>query len=212
MTKQKNKILRYVGLTVLLIGITLNILMFLSYSWPSYFYFILCGIGVILIFLSFGLRRLSRLIQIAIAAVPFVIGFIYFEINSASDDIFLIPEDYRGQVLILYGQENGQPKEFENGWRIYRIPENGVLRTKFKLKGNYINNSSSKYFLVDKDGNRKLIKQYCEFCKDRDTTTVQVIFGSLGASSTGTTFQDFFVNVPNFEFKGLNDNRFDNIK
>lgn len=185
--------------------------MFALHWWPTYLFFILCGVGIVQLLLSFGLRKISRLLQIITSIFPFFIGFLYFEINSASNDIFLIPQDYRGQVLILYGQENGQPKEFEKLWRVYRIPENGTLKTQFKLKGNYINNSGSKYYFVDKNGNRELIKQYCEFCEDRDTTTVQVIFGSLGSSSSGATFQDFFIEIPNSKFNGLNDNRFDNI-
>ncbi|MEJ8756690.1 hypothetical protein WG947_06775 [Pontibacter sp. H259] len=210
--KRKNSILRYFGLTILVLGVVLNILMFILHWWPTYLFFILCGIGIIQIGISFGFSNLRKGWQIFWSSLPFLVGFILFEINSPSDDIFLIPEGYRGQVVIIYGQEEGQPKEYEGRWRVYKIPESGKLKTQFEIKGNSINLSGSKYFYVDKQGNRKELKTFCEYCDNPDTTSIQVIFGSLGSGSSGTSFQDFFIDVPNSEFDGLDDNRFKEIE
>ena len=53
---------------------------------------------------------------------------------------------------------------------------------------------------MDKVGNRKEIKHYFEHCKDKDTTSIQVIYGSLGTSND-KTFQDFIIDIPNSEYK-----------
>ncbi len=52
--------------------------------------------------------------------------------QQGEDSIRLIPEGYQGAVLIIFNQEDGAPKEYEEGKRVYRIPENGVLKTQFK--------------------------------------------------------------------------------
>lgn len=195
-----------------MLGVVLNILMFTFHWWPTYLFFILCGIGLIQIGLSLGLSSLRKGWQIFWSTLPLLVGFILFEVNSPSDDIFLIPEGYRGQIVIIYGQEDGQPKEYEGRWRVYKIPKSGKLKTRFEIKGNSINLSGSKYFYVDKQGNRNELKTFCEYCDNPDTTSIQVIFGSLGSGSSGASFQDFFIDIPNIEFDGLDDNRFKEIE
>jgi len=52
--------------------------------------------------------------------------------QEAENTIRLIPEGYKGSVLIIFNQEDGLPKEYEGDKRVYRIPKNGILKTKFK--------------------------------------------------------------------------------
>src|SRR5690606_16084802 len=200
MRRQTNKILLWTGLITLLIGIGLNILMFVSQAWPTYLFFILCGIGLTQILIAIGFKNIKTGWQIFWGLLPFLVLYGLIEKDSASYDIFLIPDNYKGQVVIEYGVLDGAEKEFDGKWRIYRIPENGHLKTKFTVKGNSIRLSGSKYFYVDKVGNRKEIKHYCEHCKDKDTTSIQVIYGSLGTSND-RTFQDFIIDIPNSEYK-----------
>ncbi|MFV0162315.1 hypothetical protein OBK04_01435 [Empedobacter falsenii] len=213
MRRQTNKILLWTGLITLLIGIVLNILMFVSQAWPTYLFFILCGIGLSQILISIGFNNIKTGWQIFCGLLPFLVLYGLIEKDSASYDIFLIPDNYKGQVVIEYGVQDGAEKEFDGKWRIYRISENGHLKTKFTVKGNSIRLSDSKYFYVDKTGNRKEIKHYCEHCKDKDTTSIQVIYGSLGTSND-KTFQDFIIDIPNNEIKNKNysiQNTFDRL-
>lgn len=71
--------------------------------------------------------------------------------QEAEDTIRLIPEGYKGAVLIIFNQKDGIPKEYENGKRIYRIPENGVLKTQFEPNYGVQNHQ---FFYVDKEGDR----------------------------------------------------------
>ena len=200
MRLQANKILLWTGLIALIIGMWLNTLMFVSQTWPTNLFFILCGIGLTQILIALGFKNIKTGWQILWGLFPFLVLYGVIEKDSASNDIFLIPDNYKGQVVIEYGVQDGADKEFDGKWRVYIIPDDGHLKTKFTIKGQSIRLSGSKYFYVDKNGNRKELKHYCEHCKDKDTTNIQVIYGSLGTSN-GKTFQDFIIDIPNSEYK-----------
>lgn len=188
-------IIRYVGLGLLIIGTAFNIYINAIRAWPTYLYFLMIIVGVILLIISFLFRHLNTFWQILIALLPFLAASVLYQINSASNDIFLIKKNFRGKVTVYYNQRNGQEEYYEGKWRVYDIPISGVLETKFKMKADKISYSSSKYFFVDSLNNRTEIKQYCELCKDKDTTSVQVILGELGLSDKGA-YQTFSVKRP----------------
>ncbi len=66
-------------------------------------------------------------------------------------ETFLIPEGYKGNIYVIYNQNNGQKEEYENGRRIYRIPNTGVLFTRFKNEEGIIN---QEYFYLNTKGKR----------------------------------------------------------
>lgn len=203
MRSQTNKILLWAGLITLIIGIGLNVRMFVLEAWPTSLFFILCGIGIIQILISLLFKHIKTGWQIIWSVLPFLTLHVIITKESASHDIFLIPDNYRGQVVIEYGVQDGAEKEYEGKWRVYRVPENGYLKTMFTIKGNSIRLSDSKYFYVDKNGNRKELKHFCKQCKDKDTTSIQVIYGSLGISNN-KSFQDFTIEIPNSDYKNKN--------
>lgn len=49
----------------------------------------------------------------------------------AEPEIFLIPEGVK-KVIILFSQENGEDKQYDGDRRVYNIPKNGVLYSKFE--------------------------------------------------------------------------------
>lgn len=71
--------------------------------------------------------------------------------QKAEDTVRLIPEGYEGSVLIIFNQEDGEPKEYEEGKRVYKIPDNGVLKTQFEPNYGVQNHQ---FFYVNKEGNR----------------------------------------------------------
>lgn len=65
-------------------------------------------------------------------------------------EIFYIPDCFIGRVSIIHNDKNGSPKEYINGARLYRIPENGVLYTEFrKNTGWVVDDSSLLFFYCD---------------------------------------------------------------
>ena len=141
--------------------------------------------------------------QLFWGTIPFLLLLIIIKIESPSYDIFLIPDGFRGEIVIEYDVKNGAAKEFEGKWRIYKIPLTGKLKTEFKIKGKSVRFSQSKYYYVDKNKNRKELKHFCRNCIEKDTTNVQVIPGGLGTRNN-TPYLSFFIGIPNNEFTSKN--------
>mgnify|MGYP003641065344 CR=1 FL=1 len=89
--------------------------------------------------------------MIKIVAYSILFLAIFSCAQKAEDTIRLIPEGYEGTVLIIFNQEDGMPKEYEDDKRIYRIPESGVLRTQFEPNYGIQNHL---FFYVDGNGER----------------------------------------------------------
>ncbi len=51
--------------------------------------------------------------------------------NKPEPELHLIPDTFRGKISILFSQTQGTPEEREGRFRVYRIPDNGVLDTQF---------------------------------------------------------------------------------
>jgi len=87
----------------------------------------------------------------------FYIYFLFFSIavsciRIAEDSIFLIPKEYEGTIIVLFDQKDGQPVEYsKSGERIYRIPANGILKSKFSSN---TGNSKWKIYYIDNKGSK----------------------------------------------------------
>jgi len=51
--------------------------------------------------------------------------------DIADNEKYFVPENFNGRVLILFNRADGTPKEYDGWTRVYRIPEDGVLKTQF---------------------------------------------------------------------------------
>ena len=103
---------------------------------------------------------------ILIVIFVLIIGLIYIVFNypKADPEILLIPNNYIGEVIVVFNQRNGKPVEFENKKRVYRIPKSGILFTQFTYNPGVIN---QEYYSIDSIGNRHEI-EYRPFMDDRD--------------------------------------------
>lgn len=70
-------------------------------------------------------------------------------INRAEPEMHLIPKGYQGYVIIIFEDPNGQAEKYEDGFRVYEIPTNGILRTKFSRQNGWIANGKLKYYHTD---------------------------------------------------------------
>jgi len=104
-----------------------------------------------------------------------ILGCLFFScVEDGEDSIRLIPKGYEGPVLIVFNQSKGKPKEYENGKRVYRISENGILETPFEP--NY-GIQKHQYFYIDKEGNREqipfiIVEEQDSLSKVKDRTKV----------------------------------------
>ncbi len=55
--------------------------------------------------------------------------------SIGKNDIFIVPKNYTGYVIIIYGQKGGDKPIYEGKKRVFNIPSSGILKTQFD--GNY---------------------------------------------------------------------------
>lgn len=75
--------------------------------------------------------------------------------NLGEETIYLIPEGYEGNVLVIFNQPNGRDAVYEGKKRVYKIDSTGVLRTKFS---NDRKPRIARFYIIDVDGKRTDIK------------------------------------------------------
>jgi len=114
-------------------------------------------------YLGFGLMTIGTILcllskkkwfyQVLLIGFPF--GFVAFTFLNAMEipERYLFPEDFRGVVYVVFDQENGKEKEYEGIHRVYRIPESGILFTKFSQNEEVY--SFQEFYFVDSNGTRK---------------------------------------------------------
>ena len=163
-----------IGLLYIVFGLVMNIWMFIGAWWPTYLYLLSIGIGIFLLLINGLTKRLPRfkIWQTLIGISPIVAFFIFIQVTKASDDIFIIPADFKGTIAVIYGQENGTEKKYENGKRLYLIPQNGILKTQFELKGETAN--FGEYYYQTEDGQRIRISSFPYYENFPDSTKIYV--------------------------------------
>jgi len=76
--------------------------------------------------------------------------------DRAEPETFLIEKGYRGKINVIFNQPKGQAEKYENGRRIYEIPRNGILLTRFRDDYGLIDHQ---YFYVDSSGKREALRE-----------------------------------------------------
>jgi uncharacterized protein DUF6843 len=76
---------------------------------------------------SFKLIRFSTIL--------IIISAFLFSCKYGEKEIIVLPHNYVGYVVIIYNQKAGSEKNYFAGKRVYEIPGNGILKTRFS--GNY---------------------------------------------------------------------------
>jgi len=78
--ERKNLILRYFGLFFIMVGTILNLRMLISNTWPTYLFFVLCGVGLIQTAISLLIKQIKISWQLFYALIPFILGYTYLNI------------------------------------------------------------------------------------------------------------------------------------
>jgi hypothetical protein len=76
------------------------------------------------------------------AVLPFIV-FLSSCIQRADSERHIIPKGFAGLEIIIYDQKDGSPAKYNDGFRVYEIPENGILKTQFKHQSGYIAHGTS---------------------------------------------------------------------
>ena len=76
MVIENNLIIRYFGLLLLLVGIVLNVKMYIDNAYPTYLFYVMCLVGVIQIIVAYKAHGMSIAWQIFWCTVPLLIGYL----------------------------------------------------------------------------------------------------------------------------------------
>lgn len=121
-------------------------------------------VGIIFIFFS-RIKLLYRFILgFWILLVPVWINAeYYYQRQFIQQEIYLIPENYRGWVIVDFSQPEGSAPSLENKAIVLKINSNGVLKTTYTEKRFRDDIERGKddfreYFFIDNSGNRKKLE------------------------------------------------------
>ncbi len=74
-----------------------------------------------------------------------------FACRQRINEIYLIPRGFSGNIAVVFDVKQGEKEVLENGWRVYRIPEDGILMTQASYNNTL---HDEKYFLLGDGGER----------------------------------------------------------
>ncbi len=150
----KNKVFKIVGIAFIIIGclsITLSPYTLSFYYLPL----IVFCIGLLILWLSKCKIRNKIIWTLSPFLFFFCFNYLWKLSKTCEPETFLIPNNYKGEVRIIFNQKCGEKPEYEGKNRVYYIPNDGILLTQFEDEQGFINQN---FFIVE-NGKRKEVQQ-----------------------------------------------------
>ncbi|RAJ95696.1 hypothetical protein LX87_03444 [Larkinella arboricola] len=110
------------------------------------------------------------------------LAIVFFSCNKGKKEIIVIPDKFKGYILVIFNQKIGKDEAYRNGSRIYNIPTSGVLKTKFRANYSW---SEAPEFYYNKINEKQKLPTYFETRKIPEG----IIVGLIG--SNGSANKDF---------------------
>lgn len=136
--------------------------------------------------LNFSMKKWMMIIigSLILMLLVFVVGkWIYLK-TSTKQEVYILPQGFKGVVVIAYDQKDGLKDEIEDNKIIYKVPESGVLKLKRKSTAML---SQSWYYFEDAQGKRSEFYYCFPPCEEMKRNPLNVY--TYGAS-TGTLIGD----------------------
>ncbi len=123
----------------------------------------------------------------------FFFSFLLMSCSDVEPESYILPDNFRGRVIILMNQKDGEVRQYKKGRRIYNIPENGILKTKFKTNTGSSAIDAIKFYLKDKYGKEIEIPDF-NIRRDSMLTGCQVFYYGNGVlGDKNIDYVDFLV-------------------
>jgi hypothetical protein len=61
-----------------------------------------------------------------------IIVFVLTSCSQGEQEVIVVPKKFKGYILVVFDQKNGEPIKYVGAKRLYEIPQNGILKTQFK--------------------------------------------------------------------------------
>ena len=107
----------------------------------------------------------------------FAFSYIKDYLTRPEKEIYLIPDNFEGKFRVVYGENCGERPSYENGRRVMRIPNNGVLIIQPKFQAGWVDNE---YYLIDSNAKRIKLNLLLDY-KDRLTKSPGILMGPSGS-------------------------------
>jgi len=100
----------------------------------------------------------------------FILGMLLFmgckESVDCEREIYLIPEGFRGKIIVFFDQQDGQEKQFENEARLYRIPPSGYLKSQFAKNVGCMGDNRIQFYYEQSNGERQPLDYFLNIDRD----------------------------------------------
>jgi hypothetical protein len=102
--------------------------------------------------------------------------------NSSDKCRYLIPSGFHGRVVIFFNQKAGDNPVFEDNYRLYDIPESGVLKTQFNNNDGFLSNpnENEEFYYLSKDGVRNKIPVKWDYSTQIEDSILKISSISTG--------------------------------
>lgn len=133
----------------------------------------------------------------------FVVVFGCKNSTQCEKEIYLIPQGYRGKLIVFFDQPDGKPIQYEKDSRIYCIPLNGFLKTRFKKNVGCMSDNRIIFYYADSVGNRTHIDYFLDL--DRNAIPKYKDYVMFTFLSNKNSKPDFVIHLIGsvYEFKEL---------
>ena len=162
-----------------------------TFSFPIFYLWII-GNAIQLLFLDWRLPRTTEqqkksklLLRLFIFPLTLVLTIILFlsasflkeYLTRPEKEIYLIPDNFEGKFRVVYGENCAEQPSYENGRRVMKIPDNGILIIQPMFQSGWVNNE---YYLIDKNGKRTKLNEFFDY-KDRLIKSPGILMGGSGS-------------------------------
>jgi len=116
------------------------------------------------------------------------------EAPQCEEEIYLVPEGFRGKIMVFFDQPDGQAKEYENTARLYHIPASGFIKSQFPKNGGCMGDGRIQFFYEDSLGARQPLDYFLNMdMKNLPTDRDYVLFTFLNEKNRKPDFVIHFV-------------------
>lgn len=133
-----------------------------------------------------------------------ILFFILYSCNNAEKEIFYIPKNYTGTIVVVFNQSKGETKEYVDNKRIYKISNDGVLFTQFPEPRNN-SRLNQKFYYIENEN--QIINEIMDFNFSSNTKNKIYKFNSFSASikSENISKKNNYINCMYFSIGGIDE-------
>ena len=113
-----------------------------------------------------GRQLLKRSLWALLSIALLFLAADYLYLGRAEPEAYLIPNGFRGPVILVFGWEGGEPMKHVDGKRIYRIPPSGIFVTSDRGNPGHVLSGDRRFFYVGQNGETSEIDEASDWQSD----------------------------------------------